>query len=141
MSMESLSMNTTIFHGQTHKNGAPIELDSSLPNNFAKVQKEVEAGPPVVTVTKGQQGLALLQRLKTPAGKKDDLLTDRAITASAQRQTDTPSPSLQSQSQSQSPKSSSGIVVSSNYVLEERSSLVLYAPSDITGERRHFLKQ
>jgi len=133
-SMEAMSQNTTAFHDQTHKDGAPLELDKSLPNNFAKVKKEAQSTPPVVTVSAPgtgagagagagaagkSKGMALLKSLKSNVSS-GDLPTDYAITKEAQ----TSNKSKEEQQQQQSPDA-----------------MVLYAPSDITGVKRNFPKK
>lgn len=161
-SMESMSQSTTVFHDQTHKNGAPIELDSSLPNNFIKTKKENQAKP-IVTIEGGKmKGLALLQSLKsnTSSSENDDVLTDCAITASAQSQTKTKSKTqtqgvTETEGDNKSKKkrdSNSGVTVARASSISEgmprpthdqkatSGKLVLIAPSDITGVRKKFVK-
>lgn len=129
-SMEAMSQNTTVFHDQTHKDGAPLELDKSLPNNFAKVKKEAQSGPPAVTVSVPgasagtesagkSKGMALLKSLKSNASS-GDLPTDYAITTVAQASSKT---KTREEPPRQAPEPA-----------------VLYAPSDITGAAMKFPK-
>lgn len=83
LSMEALSEGTVAFHDQTHKNGAPIEIDSSLPNKFnEKKNDETPSSSPSEGVNKG---LAILNCLKSASSKSDDILTDRDVTSRASR--------------------------------------------------------
>ena len=132
--MEAMSQNSSIFHSETHKNGAPIELDSSLPNNFVKIDKE-SSSPPDPNSGSGSggrsgaknKGLALLNSIRSsPVGSNDDVMTDYAITSTRRKQTQYDSN------------------LKNEYVppgTPPESGMILYAPSDITHCRRRFIKQ
>jgi hypothetical protein len=144
-SMESMSQNTTVFHDQTHKDGAPVELDKSLPNNFAKVKKEAQSQPPVVTVTAPvgkNKGMALLQSLKSNPSSSDDLLTDYAITTTAAQANGI---KAKVQKKNNANDKDVEVVVASMHEVQiamaKPTTRKLYAPSDITGQRRQFLKK
>jgi hypothetical protein len=144
-SMEAMSQSTTLFHDQTHRDGAPIELDSSLPNNFNKERKDKDKdkeAAPVVNVSRGgggggggkNKGLALLNSLKSTSASSDDLLTDYAITTSAQQEKIRGA--QDSKIVSPVPKTSP-----STDTTTRSASPFLFSPSDVTGVRRQFLKQ
>jgi len=138
LSLEALSQSTTAFHEKTHKNGAPIELDPSLPNNFTAKQIKVQKATvgDATVLKKNIKGQALLNSLKgTTTSVCEELPTDFDISSS------------NSSKKQREAKASQGAVPGSAQAVQTSlcgSNLLqgvkLFAPSDITGVRQQFLK-